>query len=104
MNTDDSLEVDPASGVADLVAPEVAPPKPENNALQARSQTHQTVTSTLRLSDTHMDQRHHPFSLSWALKRPSQSLLVGHRGRKLVEWLMGYDMNVGIKRTTIVTY
>jgi hypothetical protein len=86
MNTDDSLEVDPASGVADLVAPEVAPPKPENNALQARSQTQsETVTSTLRLRDTHMDQRHHPFSLSWALKRLSQSLLAGHRGRKLAE-------------------
>lgn len=30
--------VDPASGVAALVAPKVAPPKPENNALRARSQ------------------------------------------------------------------
>ena len=31
--------MDPASGVAALVAPKVAPPKPENNALRARSQT-----------------------------------------------------------------
>jgi len=31
--------VDPASGVAALDAPEVVPPKPENNALRARSQT-----------------------------------------------------------------
>lgn len=35
---DDSLVVDPANGVAALVPPVVAPPKPENNALRARSQ------------------------------------------------------------------
>jgi len=35
----DPLVVDPANGVAALGPPEVAPPKPENNALRARSQT-----------------------------------------------------------------
>ena len=34
----DPLMVDPASGVAALEAPEVVPPRPENNALRARSQ------------------------------------------------------------------
>ena len=34
----DPPAVDPASGVAALVAPKVAPPKPENNALRTRSQ------------------------------------------------------------------
>jgi hypothetical protein len=36
MTADDPLEVDPASGIVGLVAPEVAAPKPENNALQVR--------------------------------------------------------------------
>jgi len=91
----------PASGVVGLVGPEVATPKPENNALQGQGQM---VTSTLRLGNIHMGQRHHPFSLSWVLQWPPRPLSAGHRGRKLVEWLMGYDMNVKRKGSTVITY
>ena len=92
----------PASGVVGLVAPEVvATPKPENNALQGQGQT---VTNTFRLWNTHMGQRLHPFSLSWVLQWPPRPLSAGHRGRKLVGRLMGYDMKVGRKGSTVITY
>ena len=68
----DPLVVDPARGVAALVAPKVAPPKPENNALRARSQM---VTNALGQGE-----------YSQGAATPSRFSVVGAAAAVPVDW------------------